>query len=155
MSELRVPTIALVAQVTCADGRVFAGRVFVPAAALQHSGPMRPEEWINEPAAFFPFLPDREDEPVLFNKAAVAAISLSASGPDEESATAPATLRDLTVECGTLRFEGELRIDMPQGRRRVLDALNRPEPFLALHAGRRQHLVHKRHVTRVLERKGS
>ncbi|HVR69254.1 MAG TPA: hypothetical protein VMT87_00300 [Vicinamibacteria bacterium] len=153
MSELRVPTIATVAQVTCADGRVFAGRVFVPAAAFRHSGPMRPEEWVNDPAAFFPFLPDREDAPVLLSKGEVVAISLAPPGPDDEPVTGEGTVHDLTVECRAARFEGELRIAMPEGQRRVLDALNRPERFLTLHAGKRQHLVHKRHITRVLEKK--
>jgi hypothetical protein len=152
MSELRVPTIATIAQVACADGRVFGGRVFVPAAALRHSGPMRPDEWINEPATFFPFLPDREDVPVLLNKDEVVAISISAPGPDDEVG-GEVSVRSITVECGTQRFEGDLRIDMPEGQRRVLDTLNRPERFLALRAGKRQHLVHKRHITRVLEKR--
>jgi hypothetical protein len=152
MSELRVPTIATIAQVTCADGRVFAGRVFMPAAAFRHTGPMRPDEWINEPAAFFPFLPDREDVPVLLNKDEVVAITLSASGPDDEVA-GDVVERGLTIECGAQRFEGDLRIDMPEGQRRVLDTLNRPERFLTLRAGKRHHLVHKRHITRVLEKR--
>jgi hypothetical protein len=155
MSELRVPTIATVAQVTCADGRVFAGRVFVPAAAFRHSGPMRPDEWINEPAPFFPFLPDREDVPVLLNKDEVVAISISAAGPEEDTENGEVVVRSLTVECGALRLEGDLRIDMPEGHRRVLDTLNRPERFLTLSAGKRLHLVHKRHVTRVVEKKGA
>jgi hypothetical protein len=150
MTELRVPTIATVAQVTCADGRAFTGRVFVPAAAFRHTGPMRPEEWINEAALFFPFLPDREDLPVLLNKDEVVAISISAPGPEEE-VSGDVSVRSLTVECGAQRFEGEVRIDMPEGQRRVLDTLNRPERFVTLRAGKRQHLVNKRRITRVLE----
>jgi hypothetical protein len=154
MTELRVPTIATAAHVTCADGRVFSGRVFVPAAAFRHTGPMRPEEWINEPAAFFPFLPDREDVPVLLNKDEVVAIGIAAAPADEDLAPAQDGVRSVAIECGAVRFEGDLRIDMPEGRRRVLDTLNRPERFLALRAGNRQQLVHKRHITRVLERRG-
>ena len=150
MTELRVPTIATVAQVTCADGRAFTGRVFVPAAAFRHTGPMRPEEWINEAALFFPFLPDREDLPVLLNKDEVVAISISAPGPEEE-VSGDVSVRSLTVECGAQRFEGDVRIDMPEGQRRVLDTLNRPERFVTLRAGKRQHLVNKRRITRVLE----
>lgn len=154
MTELRVPTIATPAHVTCADGRVFSGRVFVPAAAFRHTGPMRPEEWINEPARFFPFLPDREDVPVLLNKDEVVAIGIAAPGADEDLAPAEDGVRSVAIECGTVRFEGTLRIDMPEGQRRVLDTLNRPERFLTLRAGNRLHLVHKRHITRVLERRG-
>jgi hypothetical protein len=43
---------------------------------------------------------------------------------------------------------------MPEGHRRALDMLNAPERFLSVYAGARQHLVHKHHVTRVLENRG-
>jgi hypothetical protein len=153
MSELRVPTIATAAQVTCADGRVFAGRVYVPAAALRHAGPMRPEEWINAPGSFFPFLPDREEKPVLLNKDEVVAVSMAAGATAEVASTEEGEVRTVTVECGGLRLEGDLHFAMPAGQRRVLDVLNLPERFLTLHAGKRRHLVHKRHITRVLETK--
>jgi hypothetical protein len=153
MSELRVPTIATAAQVTCADGRVFAGRVYVPAAAFRHSGPMRPEEWINGPSTFFPFLPDREDVPVLLNKEEVVAISIAASATLEDPTEGEGQVHGLTVECGAVRLEGDVHIVMPEGQRRVLDLLNQPARFLSLRAGKRHHLVHKRHITRVIEKK--
>jgi hypothetical protein len=155
VKELRVPTIATAAEVTLADGRVLSGRVFLPAAAFRHAGPMRPEEWINEPAAFFPFLPEREDEPLLLNKDQVVVIGLvTPAVEEEEPVPAGDGVREVQIDCGALRLEGELRIDMPEGQRRVLDTLNRPERFLALRAGRKHHLVHKRHINRVLEKRG-
>jgi hypothetical protein len=151
--QLRVPTIATAAKVTCADGRVFSGRVFVPAAAFKHAGPMRVEEWINEPAPFFPFLPDREDAPVLLNKDEVVAIGIAAPATEEEPVSDEGGgIRSLAVECGSVRIEGDLIIDMPEGQRRVLDTLNRAERFVILRGASRWHLVHKRHITRVLER---
>ena len=48
MTELRVPTVALNAEVLCADGQTFKGRVFLPAAASRHTGAMRPQEWMND-----------------------------------------------------------------------------------------------------------
>src|SRR6185503_1648677 len=60
-SELRVPTVAMVAEVACLDGRAFRGRVFVPASSSMHDGPMRAAEWMNGPGLFFPFLPDDPD----------------------------------------------------------------------------------------------
>jgi hypothetical protein len=154
MSELRVPTVALAAEVRCGDGRVFTGRIFVPAAASHHAGPMRPEEWINEPATFFPFLPDQEEAPVLLNKKEIVAITLTAPPSEDELPPAEDGARQVMIECSALRFEGELRIDMPEGQRRVLDTVNRPEHFLTVRAGDRHHLVHKRHITRVLEKRG-
>jgi len=78
MSELRVPTVAMNTEILCADGRSFRGRVFVPALASRHSGPMRLEEWLNEPPQFFPFLPDDADSPVLMNKREVLVIDMPA-----------------------------------------------------------------------------
>ena len=156
MRELRVPTIATPAQVTCADGTVLSGRVFVPAAAFRHSGPMRTEEWINEPAQFFPFLPDKADRALLLNKEQVVVVSLAAPAPADDPAAGDeeASAHQVTVECGSLRLQGELKVAMPEGHRRVLDVMNRPERFVALRADAHQHLVHKRYVSRVLENRG-
>jgi hypothetical protein len=154
MNELRVPTVALAAEVTCTDGRVFTGRIFVPAAASRHTGPMRPEEWINEPAAFFPFLPDEAQVSVLLNKHEVLVITTGTMAGQPELPLehgGEGGERRVAVECGDLRLEGSLRIDMPAGHRRVLDTLNRPEMFLVLRAGDRLHLLQKRHITRVME----
>lgn len=151
MDELRVPTVATVARVTCLDGRVFSGHVYIPAAAFRHTGPMRPEEWINAPAAFFPFLPDGEGEPVLLNKDEVVAIGIADPG-EEEGAVAQSEVRSVTIECEGLQLEGEIHIDMPEGHRRVLDALNQPDRFMTLYSGERHYLVNKRHVTRVVEK---
>ena len=156
MQELRVPTIATAARVTCSDGKVLIGRVFIPQGAFRHTGPMRPEEWINETTEFFPFLAEGEEQAVLLNKDQVAAVTIPAPAPDEDAPPVDEQdgVRHVVVECGALRLEGELRIDMPEGQRRVLDMLNRPERFVTLHAGPEHHLVHKRHVTRVLENRG-
>lgn len=155
MDELRVPTIATMAEVACADGRVLVGRVFIPDGAFRHAGPMRPDEWINEPADFFPFLLQGEERTVLLNKEQVVVVTLAAA-PELEPAPAQDMegAQPVVIECGAVRVEGELRLEMPEGHRRALDMLNEPARFLTVYAGARQHLVHKHHVTRVLENRG-
>jgi len=149
MTELRVPTVAMAAEVTCADGRTFAGRIFVPAAASRHSGPTRPDEWINEPLPYFPFLPDDATVPVMLNKYTVLVVTVQ---EDEAQGEEPLGIqRRVAVECGARRLEGMLQIDMPENQRRVLDCLNRFELFLTLRDGPRRHLVQKQHITRVVE----
>jgi len=150
MSELRVPTLALAAEVACVDGRTFSGRIFLPAAASHHTGPMRPEEWINEPLPFFPFLPDDDATPVMLDKHTVLVVTLE-SVPIVEPDDDLGFLQKVIVECGGRRLEGVLHIDMPEGHRRVQDYLNRFELFLTLHDGTRRHLVQKHHITRVIE----
>ena len=151
MSELRVPTLALSAEVLCTDGRSLSGRIFIPVTASRHTGPMRAEEWINEPAPFFPFLPDAAESPVVLNKHEILALSVPASAdptlPDDPESPA----RRLVVECGGRRFEGSVSLDMPADHARVLDILNRPEDFLTLRMADRHHFVQKRRITRVSE----
>jgi len=152
MGELRVPTVAFPAEAVCADGRTFVGRIFVPAAASRHAGAMRAEEWMNDSMGFFPFLPDDSRTSVLLNKQELLVLSVSASadrGDVTEEAEIP--MRRVAVECGERRLEGILVIEMPSSQSRVLDYLNRPEPFLTLREGDRHHLVRKSRITRVVE----
>ena len=151
MIELRVPTLALSAEVLWTDGLSLSGRIFVPVMASRHAGPMRAEEWINEPPNFFPFLPDDIETPMFLNKDEILALSVPASAdptlPDHPESPA----RRLTVECGGQRFEGSVALDMPDDHARVLDFLNRPEAFLTLRRGDRHQFVQKCRITRVLE----
>lgn len=154
MTELRVPTVALDAEVLCADGQTFHGRVFLPAAASKHSGAMRPQEWMNDGMLFFPFLPDEGGPPFILNKHEVLVLSVEA-GPDslemEKEIEETAIRRRVIVECREKRIEGVVLIDMPANLSRTVDYLNRPDPFLIVREGSRQHLIRKARITRVIE----
>jgi hypothetical protein len=141
----------MTAEILCADGRTFNGRVFIPALASRHTGPMRLEEWLNEPTQFFPFLPDESGAPVLMNKREVLVMTFPAPPPDEDSPEPDGPHRRIAVECEARRLEGILVIDMPSHLSRVLDCLNLPQMFLTLHDDDRHHLIQKERITRVLE----
>ena len=148
----QVPRLLRSAEVLSADGRVLRGRVFLPAAAESHPGAMRAEEWMNDPASFFPFLPDGEGRPVILNKQQLVVITVAASADrDETLDQVGVPLRRVRVECGALRLEGEVLVDMPANQSRVLDLLNRPGAFLNVREGERHHLVRKAGITRVSE----
>jgi hypothetical protein len=151
VSELRVPTVAMEAEILCADGRSFRGRVFIPALASRHTGPMRLEEWLNDPPPFFPFLPDGAEVPVLMNKREVLVMTFPAPPVDEDAAEPEIPHRRVAIECEARRLEGVLVIDMPAHLSRVLDFLNRPQMFLTLRDDNRHHLVQRERITRVLE----
>ncbi len=53
----------------------------MPAAASNHEGAMRPEEWINEPRRFFPFLPDDATGPLILNKEQLVLVSVGPRPP--------------------------------------------------------------------------
>jgi hypothetical protein len=147
-----VPRLLRAAEVLCADGRVLRGRVFLPAAAESHPGAMRAEEWMNDPALFFPFLPDGEGSPVILNKQQILVVTVSAAADrDETMDEVHAPVRRVNIECGALRLQGDVLIDMPMNHSRVLDLLNRPGAFVNVRDADRHHLVCKARVTRVHE----
>jgi hypothetical protein len=150
LTELRVPTIALDAEIVYGDGAWFVGRIFLPAASSHHTGPMRPDEWMNDMTRFFPFLPANASAPVVLNKAEVVVLSVVVEGAlEEEGIESPH--RRVQVECRERLVAGILVIDMPEGHQRVLDYLNRADPFLIVRDGDREHLVRKQRITRVIE----
>jgi len=145
-----VPRLLRAAEVVCADGRVLRGRVFLPAAAESHPGALRMAEWLEEPGCFFPFLPDGEGRPVLLSKQQLIVVTVAASVEDE-TADSGVERKRIRVECGVLRLEGEVVIDMPASHSRVLDLLNRPGDFLALRNGDHNLFVRKSRIVRVAE----
>jgi hypothetical protein len=148
----QVQRLLRAAEVLCADGRVLRGRVFLPAAAESHPGAMRAEEWMNDAASFVPFLPDGEGRPVILNKQQVTVVTVAAAADrDEAMDQVGAPVRRVRVECGALRFEGDVLVDMPANHSRILDLLNRPGAFLNVRDGERHHLVCKARITRVSE----
>ena len=72
--------------------------------------------------------------------------------PEIEPGDGPVLVhRQVALECGAMRLQGKVTLDMPTEKRRVLDFLNRSEPFLSLIDGDRQHLVRRAAITRVFE----
>ena len=150
--DFQVPRLLRAAEVLISDGRVLRGRVFLPASAASHAGAMRAEEWMNDPAPFFPFLPDGEGSPVILNKQRIVVVTVAASADrDLTLDEVGAPVRRVLVECGSLKLSGELVVDMPANHSRVLDLLNRPGAFLNVRDGERHHLVAKARITRVSE----
>ena len=148
----QVPRLLRAADVLFTDGRHYHGRVFLPASAESHAGPMRVDEWLEEPASFFPFLPDGEGRPVILNKDQLVMLTVPVTGDvDDLHAASSVPRRPVRVECGTLHVTGEVVIDMPADHLRVLDLLNRAGSFLEVREDGHRHFVRKSRVTRVSE----
>jgi hypothetical protein len=150
--ELQVPRVLRPAELLYGDGRVMHGRVFLPVAAGGVGGAVRVGDWLEEPSGFFPFLPDGEGRPLLLNKAQLVVLTVSTEhDPAEAAADAGGPRRRVHIECGPLSFEGEVAIDLPPDRQRVLDLLNHPGSFLAVRGSGRRYFVRKRAILRVGE----
>ncbi|MCU1348062.1 MAG: hypothetical protein JWO56_1092 [Acidobacteria bacterium] len=150
-NTLRLPTVPLAAEIRYFDERPMRGRIFLPAAAQRHGGPMLPDEWMNQTTLFFPFLPD-EGHTLILNKRYVVVLSVALGGipftVDDEEGALP---KRVLVQCGTLELSGLIYVTGPETQLRVLDFVNRGEPFLSLHDGERRHLIQKNRITTIAE----
>ncbi len=148
MEDLRVPTVPLSVEIRYFDERPLLGRVFIPSLSDHHEGPMRPDEWINQATTFFPFAPDDSPHAQLLNKRYV--VVLTIDDTDAEPVD-PSYVRRVIVECGTLRLEGEVYVEMPDNQRRLLDLMNRPDLFITLRSGSKTHIIQKHRITSITE----
>ena len=156
MSDLRVPTIRQPVKITCIDGRAFDGYIFMPSQSARHDGPMRADEWSDSVQTFFPFRARDAVSSMIFNLHAVVAFTMPVDGADAATAHDDGEVLDapvawVSVDAGGTTFEGRVTIDTPPDRRRVADWFNAPGAFVLVRARDLHHLVHKRHITRVIE----
>ena len=156
MTDLRVPTNRQPVTITCTDGRAFDGHIFMPSQSSRHMGPMRADEWSDTVPPFFPFRARDAACSTIFNVAAVVAFTVPVNGVEAQADVHDAELVEapmarVAVDAGGTSFEGHVIIDMPPGHQRVADWLNAPALFITVRARGLHHLIHKRHITRIVE----
>jgi hypothetical protein len=151
MTDLAIPTIQLRAEIRYFDERPLSGRIFLPQQAAHHEGPTRPEEWMNEGGAFFPFVPDSSERAVILNKRYIVVLTVTEGYEALNLPEETGVSRYVQVKCGSLEIEGLVYIDMPDTHRRLTDWVNRPEPFLMLREGELRHLIQKSRITFLTE----
>ncbi|SRR5258708_7370564 len=150
-NELRVPTVRLAVEIRYFDERPMRGSIFLPAGAQRHGGAMRPDEWMNQANPFFPFQPEEGGRPIVLNKRYVVVLTVTLTGEESERDDDAGSIRKVTVQCGTLELNGTIYLEMPENQRRLLDFVNRPEPFLNLHDGEQRHIIQKNRITSITE----
>ena len=117
---------------------------------------MRPDEWSDTVHTFFPFRARDAACSTIFNLDAVVAFTVPVTGTESDAGVHDAALADapitrVAIDAGGARFEGHVIIDMPPNHQRVADWLNAPGAFITVRAAGIHHLIHKRHITRVVE----
>ena len=151
-SELRVPTVALTVEVVCADGYAYRGRVFLPEMSAHHSGRPSVEEWLNDAAAFIPFMPSDAHGCVILNKDDVAVLSVERADDVPRERHGPS--RTVSVACRGKTIIGRVVLDTPAEASRILDFLNRADAFVVVDDGTTRHVVRKAGIMRVIEEPG-
>jgi hypothetical protein len=145
MEEFRVPTTPIDVELQFVDGRISRGTVFVPASTPVDS-------WVGEATLFFPFRREGAAEAELVAKRSVVRLSFTPpAAPDPDTAPEVERCR-VAIECSGGQFEGEILVDMPSHQRRLLDYINQPAGFVAVHQGGTVHLIQKRLVIRVVQK---
>lgn len=150
MSELRVPTVTVDVDVIYADGDELSGRIFLPALASRHEGPMRADEWINDRIPFFPLLQEGTDRASLLNKDRVLVMHVPGMQPmNPEASDIPTS--QVRVHIAGRAFEGMFHIDLPETKSRAQDYLNQSERFVALYDAQGCRLIRRIFIDRVEE----
>jgi hypothetical protein len=151
MEDLRVPTVALEAEIRYFDERTLAGKVFLPSRAQKHDGPMRADEWMNQTSGFFPFVPDGEKRARILNKRYVVILTVTGWHDEVEALEEIGVARRVRVECGGIAVEGIVHVNLPETQSRLLDWMNGPDAFLLVRDGERWHIIQKNRITTLTE----
>jgi hypothetical protein len=138
-----------------ADNRYLNGRIFLPIVSSNPLGHMPLDDWMNEPADFFPFLPEKSKEAEILSKYAVvqAVINIELDLNEiYEMMEQTVWIERIEVRCEPYAsVTGSVLLNLPPGRSRVLDFLNQPTRFFTVSNASKNYVIHKRYVTSVKE----
>ncbi|MGC3996646.1 MAG: hypothetical protein QM767_03585 [Anaeromyxobacter sp.] len=151
METLRIPKHRVSAEVRLAGGAVRRVALFLAEAALDHAGPERPSDVLNDRHEFLPAFDEDAQTMTFLHRGAIALLRVpaSAEATDPEDLTLP-TEHEVEVHLADgAQLAGLVSYLRPPDRSRLLDFLNEPAPFFALIEGDQVALIGKRHVARV------
>lgn len=147
-SDFRIEKERLSVTVTTESGERLSGQMFVQSYARRRLGREEAVDVLNDNDPYFPLALDG-DNTLLIAKRRVRDVQVAAG---EGSAANPAA-RPVTVEvvvAGGDAFLGEVRLEVPFERPRLLDFLNRlQQRFVTLHTADGIRLINSRLIERV------
>ncbi len=158
MSErFRIPKSSIQAEVHLEGGERRAAFFFLGDRAQGHDGPEQISDLLSSDMTFIPIRDARTQEVNLVRRASIVAVAVP-SGPaagelagmsdDPEVPVSTAILIEVSTADGA-SFRGTLRYFMPEGRQRVQDYLNLPDPLVVLDEGERVLLLSKHHINTI------
>ncbi|CAA9359234.1 MAG: hypothetical protein AVDCRST_MAG40-3371 [uncultured Gemmatimonadaceae bacterium] len=150
-SDFRIEKERLPVTVTTESGERLNGEMFVQSYARRRLGKEEAGDVLNDNDPYFP-LALSDDQTVLVAKQRVRDVAV-ASVAGVEAAPANPAARPVTVEvvvAGGDAFLGEVRLEVPFERPRLLDFLNRlQQRFVTLHTADGIRLINSRLIERV------
>jgi hypothetical protein len=150
MADLRIPKRAVPVEVVLPGGEARQVSVFLAEGAASHPGPERLSDLLNGSAPFIPAREDGSGAMTFLHRASIAVARVAAAEePSDDSFTIPTEHEvEITLTDGA-RLSGLVAYVAPESRERLVDFLNRSEPFLRLMERDRVALVGRAHVARV------
>jgi hypothetical protein len=148
-SDFRIEKQRIPVTVTTESGERLSGELFVQGYARHRLGPEEAVDVLNAEEPYFPLaLPDRSM--LLIAKQRVRDVEVPGADAHSEELVAarPATVE--VIVAGGDAFLGEVRLEVPIERPRLLDFLNRVDTrFIALHTADGIRLINSRLIERV------
>ena len=150
MQDLRVPKRAVPVEVVLPGGEARQVSVYLSEGAASHPGPERLSDLLNGSAPFIPARESDSGDMSFLHRASIAVARVAADEePADDSFTIPTEHEvEITLADGA-RLSGLVAYVAPESRERLVDFLNRPEPFFRLLERDRVALVGRAHVARV------
>jgi len=150
MEDLRVPKRAVPVEVVLPGGELRRVSVYLAEGAASHPGPERLSDLLNGSAAFVPALESGSGAMTFLHRGSIAVARVAAEEePADDSFTIPTEHEvEITLVDGSC-VTGLVAYVAPESRERLIDFLNRPEPFFRLLERDGVALVGRAHVARV------
>ncbi len=149
VSEFAVPRSTLEVEVVLAQGQRHRGLIFLLPRASLHGGQESPIDLLNRPDPVFPIRSDDDGTVLLATKAQTVRVSTNQATeqPEPERLQALKSVRvELLLTDGST-VAGEVTMELPEGRCRLLDFLNDvPHPFFTVLDGATTHYINRDHV---------
>jgi hypothetical protein len=148
--DLRVPKRQVPVEVVLPGGHSRQVALFVAEAAAGHEGPERVSDLLNGREPFIPAL-DRDAGSMTFLQRTSIAVARTSAEAEPEAAGFTIPMEhdvEITLSDGT-RLTGTVTFVAPPQHERLIDFLNRPEPFFRLLEREGVALVGRAHVARV------
>lgn len=154
-ATFQIPKLEAPAELVLNDSRCLKGKLFLsilPSSRLGHSSVL---DGLNEAQKFFPFLSDESNKVEIFNKDFIIEVIIDIKLDQEEQTNILESniwIEEVEVQCtNSITLVGQVVLDLPPNRARVLDFFNLPEAFFALQKNDKTHVINKKYVTSVKE----
>jgi hypothetical protein len=154
-SSFQIPKFEAPAEILLSDNRRLRGRLFLSILSSSKLGHSSVLDSLNEPQKFFPFLLEESNQVEIINKDVVVSVTVDIKLDQDEGTdilNANLWIEEIELKCSPyMNLRGNVVLDLPPNKARVLDFFNLTTAFFALQDGEKHHIINKRYVTSIKE----